>query len=139
MEFIRELLAEPEVDVAALEAEFAELVEQFDAIIDRTTSFLAEGVVQDPAWWEEVLEMAMKRMDAARRGLSLVNKLKGEERKKHASRVFKNMNEIRRTISSIQAKLKDVIINDGPDLDAPKQHDDAQARQFADNYKQQAM
>lgn len=110
MNFIKELMVEHDVDINAMHAELAVLVEQLDTIVDDLAlRQLNEGAMQEPAWWDDVLEMAMKRMDAARRGLGIVNKLKGADRKKHASRVFKNMNEIRKSITSIQLKLKEVI------------------------------
>ena len=49
-------------------------------------------VIPENVTVDEILKM----FDAARKGISLLNQLKNaDERKKHASQVFKNLNKIR--------------------------------------------
>jgi len=51
-------------------------------------------------------EQIEKMMDAAKRGLGLVNKLKsGEQKKKHASAVLSNMNKIRGALRRLIAAM----------------------------------
>jgi hypothetical protein len=52
------------------------------------------------------LEQIEKMMDASRRGLGLVNKLKNnEQKKKHASAVLSNMNKIRGALQRLIAAM----------------------------------
>lgn len=50
---------------------------------------------------EQQLEELTKRMDAARRGLGIANKLSGRQRTIHRSRVMSNLNVIRAALTRV--------------------------------------
>lgn len=127
---------------AELEAEYMELAEATDTILDKISLLLEEpmgnsavasrlsdpmptaddGVVNDPSAipapgqvapesgnMEEVLagmDQVMKQMEAAKRGLGLVNKLgDGPSRTRNRSRIMGNMNRIRANVRRIEKML----------------------------------
>ena len=83
-----------------LEQELKELQDRFDNIKSQLNEDLSfpDYSAADPDMLAKMLEDTMKRMDAARRGLGLANKLTGPTKKKHLSRIMSNMNRIRANI-----------------------------------------
>ena len=55
---------------------------------------------------QDAIETLETRFSAARRGLGLANRLKGEEKKKHLSAVMKNMNTIRNQLGVVITHLQ---------------------------------
>ncbi len=55
--------------------------------------------------FDSLLQDFGRKYDAARRALGLVNKLSGDSRKKHASRVMTLMNSFRKDIAAIEKQL----------------------------------
>ena len=53
----------------------------------------------------EIEEMT-KRLEAAKRGLSLANQLTGDDRRKHQSRVLGNLNRIRARLNRLIQQLE---------------------------------
>jgi len=125
---------------AELEAEYAELTEQTNKVLDKINLLLEApldgsnmagmeatpaggqgsepmsrermpmpGQVQGGGSMEEVIagmEQVMQQMDAAKRGLGLVNKLAdGPSRTKNRSRIMGNMNRIRANVRRIEKML----------------------------------
>lgn len=97
MNTIHELLLESEA--AELEAGLVSLMKTFKASI-------TEGVTDLPQ--TDVMGMfdeATRRLDAAKRGLGLSNKLPPEERRANKSRIMGNMNRLRALIYQILKKV----------------------------------
>lgn len=91
-------LMESAVDYDQLWDELEEYATIVTNIIDQ--SLLNEGD------GSTALDAVIKQMEAAKRGLGIVNKLKpGPDRAKHASRVMGNMNRIRAHIKRIEKAL----------------------------------
>lgn len=62
--------------------------------------------IHNPQEFEATLDEMTRRFDAARRALSLVNKLQdGPTKKKHASRVLSQMNTFRHYINVLMKQL----------------------------------
>ena len=94
---LKELLNN-EIDIDKLADELAEHISVVEQYMDNPV--LMEDDHSD-------LDVLLKQMDAAKRGMSIVSKLKpGEDRGKHASRVMTNMNKIRGRIKTLQRKIK---------------------------------
>lgn len=55
---------------------------------------------------EDQLAELTKRMDAARRGLGLANKMSGREQKQHRSRVMGNLNSIRAALTRVMRQIE---------------------------------
>ena len=55
---------------------------------------------------EDQLEELTKRMDAARRGLGLANKLSGKQQTQHRRQVMINLNKIRRDLNQVVKELE---------------------------------
>lgn len=54
----------------------------------------------------EQLKSAIKKFEAAKRGLGIVNKLSpGDKKKQHASRVMSNMNKLRSQVQNLENNL----------------------------------
>ena len=58
----------------------------------------------------DMIDGVGKRFQAAKKGMGLVNKFKGDERKKHARRVMQNMNALRQVLKKIQAMIDKAYI-----------------------------
>ncbi|MNC37149.1 hypothetical protein D3C75_857040 [compost metagenome] len=62
--------------------------------------------------FEQTIEEFSRRFDAARRALSIVNKIRDpEQKKKHASRVLSNMNVIRHYLNTLVRQLESITQN----------------------------
>lgn len=65
-----------------------------------------DRTISTPQEFEATLEEMTRRFDAARRALSLVNKLQpGPTKQKHASRVLSQMNTFRHYINTLMKQL----------------------------------
>lgn len=77
---------------------YKQLVESFDQLVNEINTLVAEAVIPvDPdLGFEQQLAEIHKRMEAARKGLGLVNRLPaGPSRTAHRSRIMGNLNTIR--------------------------------------------
>lgn len=84
-------------------ASYRELVEMFDALVDQINT-LTEAVIPVDADLdiEQQLAELTKRMEAARRGLGLVNKFPaGPSRTEHRKRIMGNLNTIRAMLGRV--------------------------------------
>lgn len=92
--------------------DYDQLWEELGDAAELVESLLNEGVDVDV---QAALDEVIKQMEAAKRGLGIVNKLEpGEYRRKHASRVMSNMNQIRARMRQIQ---KAVDMQNNPQAD----------------------
>ena len=95
---------------SALNKELHELEERLSKIIDRA-SYLVEAypmvsreIVTDQLMAQ--LDDAIRRMQAAKRGLGIANRLSGEDKRRHQSRILGNMNRIRAIIRRVEKEIE---------------------------------
>lgn len=75
----------------------ATLLEALTELEEKYSAPLPSGLRLD-----QMLDMAIERMNAAKRALGLVNKLEpGETRARHASRVMSNLNTLRAQVNRL--------------------------------------
>lgn len=84
-------------------ASFKELVEMFDALVEQINTLTEAVIPVNPDLdMEQQLAELTKRMEAARRGLGLVNKFPaGPQRTEHRRRIMGNLNTIRAMLGRV--------------------------------------
>ena len=102
-------LMESAVDYNDIETELEQHGNRLGAILEQL-AVISEGEEADTmqGWFtlNKNLDVVIKQMEAAKRGLSIVSKLTpGEDRAKHASRVMTNMNKIRGNMRRIENSI----------------------------------
>lgn len=103
MDYLRNLMLETELDtmVGQLDVIGESLLQLNEAVTDLAVTDL-------PTMYDE----AIKRLEAARRGLGLANKLKDPlQKKENARRIMGNMNAIRGQISRLTKATEEMIRN----------------------------
>lgn len=97
-----------EIEQKKLKKEYRELREHFKNV--RSKVYLREGVADvDMSDTQEAMNELEKRFQAAKRGLSIINRLEpGQFRVKHSRRVMGNLNKIRAGLQKIQKQLSQV-------------------------------
>lgn len=82
--------------------------------LDTRISMLKEDVTSFPNASNEMelYDEAIKRLEAAKRGLSIANRLRDpEEQKRHRSRIFSNLNRIRNIVNQLQRETDSSFAN----------------------------
>jgi hypothetical protein len=107
MKFIQETIHNGIMD--ALEKQLNKFDEAFHTMQFSYNLALVEGVTDDlDPDLDTAMEQLAKRLDAARRGLGLTNKLPpGDSRVLHRRKIMGNLNKIRSLFNFIQKKLED--------------------------------
>lgn len=84
-------------------ASYEELVEMFDQLVDEINTLTEAVIPVNPDLdMEQQLAELTKRMEAARRGLGLVNKFPaGPQRTEHRKRIMGNLNTIRAMLGRV--------------------------------------
>ena len=84
-------------------ASYKELVEMFDALVEQINTLTEAVIPVNPDLdMEQQLAELTKRMEAARRGLGLVNKFPaGPQRTEHRKRIMGNLNTIRAMLGRV--------------------------------------
>lgn len=92
------------LDTLMLEGELLEMEKTFTVMFENYKT-LVEGVTDLTSAPNDIMGLfdeASKRLDAAKRGLGLTNRLpQGEERSQHRSRIMGNLNRIRALLDRI--------------------------------------
>lgn len=82
-----------------------DISEKLSTIIESSVGTLLESVTDTNDYDE-----AIKRLEAAKRAIGILNKFPpGPYKKKHASRIFSNLNQLRRLVSRMQNELESEI------------------------------
>ena len=105
MNTLQKLLFEGEMNI--LEMSHEDMVDRANSLSEIKDSMLKEGLIDDHNGpLEKQFDEVFQRLQAAKRGLGLANKLETpQERKFHKARVMGNMNKIRHMLYNIQKTL----------------------------------
>lgn len=112
MKFIQETIHNGIMD--ALEKQLNKFDEAFTSIQFKHNLAIVEGVTDDlDPDLDTAMDQLAKRLEAARRGLGLPNKLPpGDSRVLHRRKIMGNLNKIRSLFNFIQKKLEDSVGTD---------------------------
>ncbi len=109
MKFIQETIHNGIMD--ALEKQLSKFDEAFTSLQFKHNVAIMEGVTDDlDPDLDTAMDQLAKRLEAARRGLGLTNKLPpGDSRIMHRRKIMGNLNKIRSLFNFIQKKLEDSV------------------------------
>lgn len=97
----------------AIEILKKDLSEKLSNIMENSTSVLLEDVTDTNDY-----DIAISRLQAAKRAIGILNRFPpGPYKKKHASRIFTNLNHLRRLVIRIQNQLAQEVSNDGEGIE----------------------
>jgi hypothetical protein len=89
-----------------------DISENLSIIMKNSVGVLLEAV-DDTNDYDE----AIKRLEAAKRAIGILNRFpSGPYKKKHASRIFTNLNHLRRLVLKMQSQLTQEITGDSSDI-----------------------
>lgn len=104
MKFIQELSEDSYVKEQT--DKLSKLCESYTNLLGKVTQKLTEGdIANHDGPMEKELDDVKRRLDAALRGVSLVNKLPREQRKEHLKRMWGHMNRLRHQFYNLMIKL----------------------------------